>query len=169
MTQTTTTPNTETERNFLTLLKKFDRAMLVTQGDELHGRPMAIARADDDGTLWFISGVDSSKIAELEGRSELLAVMQNSSQWLTVTGRGELSRDRTRIEAVWKDSFRAWFSGKDDPNIVLIRLQPSAAEYWDSSGLKGIKLAVQVAAAKLTGKSPRAEVDDPSNHGKLRL
>jgi general stress protein 26 len=169
MTQTTTKPTTETEHNFLSLLKKFDRAMLVTQGDELHARPMAIAKADDDGTLWFISGVDSSKVNEIESRSQLLAVMQNSSQWLTITGRGELSRDRTRIDAVWKESFRAWFSGKDDPNIVLIRLQPSAAEYWDTSGLKGVKLAVQLAAAKLTGKSPRAEAEDPSLHGKVRL
>ena len=125
----------QAEKNFFELLAKFDNAMLVTQptqGGAPHARPMAIAETSEDGSLWFITGADTPKIDELAHNGSILAVMQNERQWLTVSGQAELHRDRARIHQVWKESFRAWFDGKDDPNIVLIRLNPSEAEYWDN-------------------------------------
>lgn len=159
------------QHNFFELLKKFDNAVLVshvTQGSSLHARPMAIAETSDDGSIWFITGLDMPKVDELEKNPEVVAVMQHPKQWLTVTGRAELHRDRARIHKVWKESFRAWFDGKDDPNIVLIRLHAHEAEYWDNSGLAGVKFALKFAAAYVSGKEMRGP-NDVNIHGKVSL
>lgn len=158
------------QQNFFELLKKFDTAMLVThgKGGPLHARPMAIAETSEDGSVWFITGLDTPKVDEIDKDSELVATFQHDRQYLSVSGRAELHKDRARIHKVWKESFRAWFDGKDDPNIVLIRLNPSSAEYWDNTGLKGLKFALKVAAAYVTGQELRGS-GDVGTHAKVQL
>jgi general stress protein 26 len=168
----TTTPDEKAQQNFFEILKEFKDAMLVTRGSSagLHARPMAIADTDQDGSLWFITGGDSSKVFELEKDATALAVMQGSSKSLSVGGRAELSRDRNKIHELWKEAFRVWFKGKDDPNIVLIRLHPAEAEYWDSSGVQGVKFALRFARAYVTGQSMSYDqTDDVNTHAKVRL
>jgi general stress protein 26 len=159
------------QQNFVEILHKFDRAMLVTHAPEagFHARPMAIADTDQDGSLWFITGADTAKVDELERDAQVMAIMQSSSKWLSVVGRAEVRRDKARIDQLWKEAFRVWFSGKDDPNIVLLRLSPTEAEYWDSSGLKGLKFALQFAAAYVTGKELHGGADDVDQHAKVPL
>jgi general stress protein 26 len=161
---------TKAEHNYFELLRKFDRAMLVTHAPSfgLHARPMAIAETTEDGSIWFITGADTGKVDELNKDTTVLAVMQSSSQWLSVSGNAEVQRDRAHIEKVWKDAYKVWFKSKDDPNIVLIRLNPIEAEYWDSSGVQGLKLALQFATAFVTGKELRG-TDDVNQHAKVQL
>lgn len=176
---TVKTTEEQAEQHFLEVLKGFDQAMLVTHGSQvglgaqaaLHARPMAIAKTEPDGGIWFISGGDTSKVNELQQDSTILAVMQSGSKFMSVGGRAQLTRDRAKIEELWKETFRAWFDGKDDPNIVLIRLNPTEAEYWDNSGLKGLKFAMKVAAAVVSGKNMRREEQnaDVNEHAKLNL
>jgi general stress protein 26 len=158
------------QENFLDILRRFDRAMLVTHAPAgFHTRPMAIADTDQDGSLWFITGADTAKVDELQRDTQVMAIMQSSSKWLSVTGRAEVRRDRARIHQLWKEAFRVWFSGKDDPNIVLLRLNPTEAEYWDSSGLKGFKFALQFAAAYISGQELDSNAEDVDQHAKVPL
>ena len=158
--------------NFFELLSKFDNAMLVTQSGpagSLHARPMAIAETGTDGSLWFITGADTLKIDEIQAHEQVLAVLQNQKQWLSISGRAELDRDRAHVQKVWTESFRVWFDGPDDPNIVLIHLRPSEAEYWDLSGVKkGLKFALQYANAYVSGKPLRGP-QDPDTHAKIQM
>jgi general stress protein 26 len=162
----------QAEQHFRKVLEGFDQAMLVTHGAAagMHARPMMIADTDEDGSIWFITGADTSKVYELESDAAMVAVMQSAAKSLTVGGRGELRRDPAKLQAVWKESFRAWFKGKDDPNILLIRLKPVEAEYWDNSGLQGVKFMLKFAKAVVSGQ-PLAHggVDDVDAHAKLRL
>jgi len=160
------------QQHFFELLKKFDTAMLVTHPatrGPLHGRPMEVAETSEDGSIWFITGLDTPKVAEIEHDSELLALFQEGRRYLSVSGRAQLHRDRARIHKVWKEPYRVWFKdGKDDPNIVLIRLVPTGAEYWDNAGPKGLTFILKAAAAYVTG----AELRDPGNidqHAKVPL
>lgn len=161
----------DAQKNFFELLAKFDNAMLVTHSDKStapHARPMAIAETGEDGSIWFITGADTPKIDELQRDANILAVMQNGRQWLSVAGRAELSRDRAHIHRVWKEPFSVWFDGKDDPNIVLIRLNPTDAEYWDNKGMAGVKYALKTAAAYVSGKELRG-TGDVDIHAKVPL
>jgi general stress protein 26 len=172
MAQATTDNAAKAEQKFFELLKQFDHAVLVTHSartSSLHGRPMAVAETSEDGSIWFITGADTAKVDELEKDAHLIAVMQKDRQFLSVSGRGELHRDKARIHKVWKEAYRAWFSSKDDPNIVLIRLNPTDAEYWDNKGLSSsLKFALRFAAAYISGK-PMHDPNDVKVHAKVPL
>lgn len=159
------------QENFREILGKFDQAMLVTHSSQsgLRARPMTIAEISEDGSIWFITGVDSSKVSEALQDPTIMAVMQSSAKYLSVSGQATLHRDRAHIERLWKEAYKAWFSGgKDDPSIGLIQLKPSEAEYWDNSGLSGLKFALQYAKAYVTGQELRGG-EDVDQHAKVRL
>jgi general stress protein 26 len=159
------------QENFREILGKFDQAMLVTHSSHsgLHARPMAIAEITEDGSIWFITGVDTTKVNEALQDPNIIAVMQSSAKYLSVSGQAVLHRDRAHIQRLWKEAYKAWFSGgKDDPSIALIQLKPGEAEYWDNSGLSGLKFALQFAKAYVTGKEMQ-ETGDVNQHAKVQL
>lgn len=159
------------QQHFRELLTKFDTAMLVSHanaGGSLHARPMAVAETSEDGSIWFMTRADSPKVDEVDHDREIVAVFQEGQMWMSVSGRAELHRDRARIHKVWKENFRAWFDGKDDPNILLIRLNPQQAEYWDNTGVKGLRFYLQVAAAYVSGAELHGS-GDVKQHGKVQL
>src|SRR5438128_2288748 len=95
-----TSSPSEQSAHFISLLKKFHTAMLVThaEGHELHVRPMAIAEVEEDGRLWFISGADTAKVHEIETDSHVHLIAQDGdSAFLSLTGRASLIGDREKI------------------------------------------------------------------------
>ncbi|WP_198453209.1 pyridoxamine 5'-phosphate oxidase family protein [Thioclava electrotropha] len=50
----------------------------------------------------------------------------------TVTGRLTENTDPTVVERLWNPFIGAWYEGKDDPKLVLLRFDPDQAEIWDS-------------------------------------
>lgn len=161
----------QAEQRLYELLGSFDFAMLVSGVDmtRMHARPMAIADVDAEGALWFLSGRDSQKVFELERHTDAMAVMQGVLRYVCITGRAEIVDDRNKVRALWKDSMRAWFDGPGDPQIVLIRLRPNAGEYWDNSGIQGVRLALRYAKAVLGGDTLRRDQDDTQSHAKLNI
>ena len=79
-------------------------------------------------------------------------------------------RDRDHVRRLWKDAYKVYFKGEDDPNIVLLRFTPEAAEYWDNSGFEGLKFALRFAKAYVTGSELQDEQrDDVKAHAKVAL
>ena len=115
---------------------EFDTATVITRGrtGELHGRPMAVADVDAEGTLWFITNIDSTKVLEIRGDSRAMISLQNSRQFVTMNGHFELVSDRAKVDQLWKEPYRVWFDGQNDPELVLLRFTPFDAEYWDNAG-----------------------------------
>lgn len=147
-------PEIKQEQSFRDVLEHFDNAMLVTRASDgtLRGRPMAIARSEGDGTLWFFTSIDTGKVDEILSDAHCAAVMQGSLRYLSLSGRAELVHDRKRIDDLWQRSYGAWFKqGKDDPHLALIRFLPSEGEYWDSSGTNGLRYVFEVAKALARG------------------
>ena len=85
----------------------------------------------------------------------------------TVGGRLQQDNDRAVIERLWNPFVAAWYTGKDDPSLRLLRFDPDGAEIWlnGSSLLAGIKMLVgvdpkqdyqdNVATVRLGGKRNR--------------
>ena len=46
------------------------------------------------------------------------------------------------IDRLWNPFIAAWYEGKDDPKLVLLKLEPESAEIWEnaSSIVAGIKM-----------------------------
>ena len=146
--------------------------MFVTQGRDaavLHARPMAVAKMDEDGSLWFVTGQDTPKIDELVAHPNALVCLQNARQFVTINGHVSIVKDRSKVDEMWSESFRIWFDGKDDPNLVLLRLIPSAGEYWDQSGVRGVQYAFRAAKAYLSNERVDARADEPGTHAAVKL
>jgi general stress protein 26 len=166
---TTRSPVSEATGRFREILSKFDNAILVTRrpGGECHGRPMAIARIELDSTMWFVTSIDAPKLVEIGSDPHVLVCLQGGSRFATVNGMVSVVRDPAKIEDMWRESFRVWFDGKDDPKLVLLRLTPITGEYWDQSGIRGLKYAFRAAKAILTDE--RLRLEEPEMHANVKL
>jgi general stress protein 26 len=161
----------EAPEHLVELLRKFDTAMLVTRprSGALRGRPMAVAEVEPDGTLWFLTSASSPKAQELGDDSRAMVTMQKAQQFVSLNGNMELIHDRAKIEELWKVTDAAWFSGKEDPDIVLLRFSPFDAEYWDNAGSRGLKYAFAIAKAVARGVPMGPTATVPAAHGKVAL
>ena len=144
------------------LVSDFDTAMLVTQADGgMRARPLGIAEQGENGELYFSTGIESPKVAELEADAHVCVTMQDKQRFVSLTGTARILKDRALIERLWSESWRIWFpDGKDDPSLCLLVVNPSEAAYWDSSGATGLKYLFEMAKAYVTGMRPDTDDDD---------
>jgi general stress protein 26 len=163
----------ETIEKLRSLLDEFDDAMLVSidAHGHPHARPMRIAAREQEqhDDLWFVTSVDSAKIAELRRDPHVAVTMADGSRYLSISGRAEVVEDRAKIHEMWREPWRVWFpKGPDSDNIALIQVRPQHAEYWDQSLPHGIRLAYEAAKAWITGK--RIETpDEPELHARIEF
>lgn len=155
------------------LMEGFETAMLVTrQGNGeggLQARPLAIAETRGDGVLYFSTAVDSGKVKDLESDPHVCVTMQDKRQFVSVTGRASINRDRSLIDRLWTAAWKIWFpKGKDDPSLAILVVEPSEARYWDIGGTEAIRYLFEAAKAYVTGTRPESDYDERRN-AKVRL
>ena len=101
-----------------------------------HGaRPMNVRHVDDEGNLWFLSASDSHKNEELALDPAVTLFFQGSqhSDFLHLSGRATISRDRAKIAELWEPVVQTWLTeGKDDPRITVIKVTPTDGFYWNT-------------------------------------
>lgn len=127
----------------------------VGEAPSVSGRPLRITKLDDDETLWFMVGLDTKKVEEIQRHDGAFITAQDGSRWIHLTGRASVVTDRAKIRALWSTAHEVWFpEGPDDPAVALLRFRPESAEYWDNSGIAGAKYLFEAAKAFLTGTTP---------------
>lgn len=162
--------NVHPQRHLNDLLKSFSTAMMITRsGDRsIHGRPMHIAEISKDGELYFATSLDSGKLRDIENDPDVTLIFQGDSVFISLQGTAHLSTDPDLIDRLWSESWRVWFpEGKDDASLVILRIEPQDAEYWDNSGSEGISYAMTALKAYIKGE--QAVVADPGQHAKVVL
>lgn len=143
-------------------------AMLTTVDEDgsLRSRPMATQKVEFDGDLWFFTDVNTAKTSEIEQdrHVNLSYASTEDNRYVSVSGLARVIRDRKKAEELWNPLYKAWFpNGLDDPNLGLLRVQVSKAEYWDSPSSTVVQL-VGFVKAVATGKRY-----EPGDHEKLSL
>lgn len=153
------------------LVQHFNNGMLVTlsRDSTLHARPMAIAGFDAPATLWFIMSGDSVKAEEVGRDGRAAVTMQAGQRFVALSGHGTVSRELDKLRELWSPLADIWFEGgPSDPRAALLRFDAEQAEYWDGSGMRGLKFVLEAAKAVATGDTLNDE-RDPRAHGQLRL
>jgi len=128
--------------------------MLVThdgEGDELRARPMHAHGKREDDAIYFLTDRRHQKDDEIQINDNIcLAFADTGGQrYLSVTGTATVLDDRALVHDLWDASNKAFWDDENDPDIRVLRVRPSMAEFWDSPGR--IVTSVKMAAAALTG------------------
>lgn len=129
-----------------------------------HTRPMTAIVEDGHGPLWFFTGKPNA-LVELAGTAGRRAVAAFSAKghdlFASIHGTLRIDQDRAVIDRLWNPFIAAWFEGKDDPNLVLMRLDAEDAEVWlnENNLLAGIKM--------LLGVDPKKDYADKAGEVQL--
>ncbi len=135
------------------LIEHMHFAMLTTSNDdgELVSRPMAPLEMASDGSIWFFTGTQTAKVKQLCALN-LAFTDADRGTFVSISGHGEIHTDHARMKRLWTPAAKAWFpDGPDSPNLCLLKIVPTAAEYWDAPHSKMVRMAA-MAASIVTGK-----------------
>ena len=114
------------------LIKDIDIAMLTTITEEgLVSRPMKTQEVEFDGDLWFFTKKETSKYEEILHNQDVNVAYAGKS-YVSVRGKAEIVEDLNKKKELWNKMYeKIMQSTYDDPNIILIKVNVEAAEYWE--------------------------------------
>jgi len=122
-----------------------DRTVMLGAND-IAPRPMTAIAEHDRAPIWFFTSSDTDLGRALDGGTALTAVASFASKdhelFATITGGLVLDQDRAVIDRLWNPFIAAWFEGKDDPKLRLLRLDTGDAHVWlnEHSLVSGVKM-----------------------------
>lgn len=159
------------QEHLYNLLKDFPTAMLVSRAEDgaMHARPMAVAELQPDADAYFATRIDSPKVDEILRSPDVLVTFQSATQFGSISGRATFEKDKALIDRLWSDTWRPWLpGGKEDPSLVIIRVDAREGEYWDNSGVHGLKFLFEGLSAAIQGEKMKGD-DEAARHAKVRL
>lgn len=150
------------------LVKGIRVAMLTTieSNGEAHARPMYTQDEPTGEDLWFFADRQSAKVNELMINPRVLLTYADPSahRYVTIWGAASVHDDHEKAAQLWSAPAQGWFpGGPQDPNLVLIRVRPEKAEYWEGPGLVSYSLSLIKALISGTRIEPRGQ------HGEVAL
>ena len=145
------------ESKFWKALKSDRTLMLGIDGaEDGHSRPMTAMVEEESGPIWFFTGKPNAVVENLGKARRAIAAFSSKGHDLFASSHGSLSvsHDRASIDRLWNPFIAAWFEGKDDPKLVLLRFDADHAQVWlnESNLLAGVKL--------LFGSDPKEDYKD---------
>lgn len=118
------------------MMRDLDFCMMTTHADDgrLRSRPMSNnGEVEFDGDVWFFSGADTKKIADIEAepRVELSYSDTDTFRFVSMSGEATIVRDVEKKRALWIEDLARWFQdGPESEDVVLIKVTPSVVAYW---------------------------------------
>jgi len=148
------------------LIEGIEVAMLTTHAADgsMVSRPLQTLEFDASGELVFFTAADSRKIGELTDNHDVNLAYANPAKqvYVSVRGTARIDRDRATIDALWSPVQKVFFpAGKDDPNLVVLRVRVRDAAYWEPAG-NFIARALEFAQGMVS-----KERRDLGRHGRL--
>ena len=122
------------EEKFWDELKDSPFVMLGLQGvDEDFTRPMSAQV--DHGRIYFFAARSENLFKGLSRSNKAIATFAAKGHKLFASIHGTLREDMDRavIERLWNPIVASWYKdGKDDPDLVLLRLEADSADVWEA-------------------------------------
>jgi general stress protein 26 len=151
------------------LMKDINFCMLTTLDDDgsLRSRPMSSnGEVEANGDLWFFIYASSHKVTEVDRHHQVNVSFSAPDKqcYVSLSGTAELVRDRAKIQELWQPELKAWFpQALDEPDIALLKVTATKAEYWDAPA-SWIAKTVGFVQAVTTGKK-----NNSTEHAKIDL
>ena len=130
------------------MIRSVPVAMLTTVAADgsLRSRPMATREEDFDGEIWFFTRFHSPKSDEIQENQKVNVayVSPKNDRYVSISGTASLVRDPEKVKELWRGELKAWFpEGKKDPELALLKVTVSKAEYWDAAQNRMVDLSTQ--------------------------
>jgi general stress protein 26 len=111
--------------------------------------------ARDEHAIWFLTDARGFKDDEILADPEVCLTISYAEEkvYLSITADAFVVRDKARAQALWNKKQEVWWSGPDDPNLLLLRVHPKRAEMWDGPASSAVA-AFEFAKSRLTGTKP---------------
>ena len=137
-------------KHLVELIDKAKFAMMATvqtSDSTIRSRPMATqhVKQEEKGILWFFTGEHSAKVEELKSNPEINLgyIGDGQSLFISVSGKGELCLDKAKMKELYSPALKAWFpKGLDDPEMALIKVTVTQAEYWNNNSPKVVQVSL---------------------------
>ncbi|MGN6235866.1 pyridoxamine 5'-phosphate oxidase family protein [Dyella sp.] len=129
-----------------------------------HARPMTALVEGDRGPIWFFTSQSNAVVENLARSDRAIAAFsaKNHDLFASIHGKLSVDQDRQVIDRLWNPFIAAWYDGKDDPKLVLLRFDAEHAEVWlnESNLVAGVKM--------LFGADPKKDYRDKVGDVDLR-
>ncbi|KGX90024.1 pyridoxamine 5'-phosphate oxidase family protein [Pontibacillus marinus] len=130
-----TSENQEAIKKIKDLIKDEKVAMLTTVSPEgkLMSRPMQTQEVEmDREEIWFITEKDTEKYRDINHNSAVNLAYAGKS-YVSISGTAEFVQDENKQKEFWnKITEKVLNISADDPNVILVKVTPEIAEYWES-------------------------------------
>lgn len=148
----------EIANKFWKALKADRVTMLGLAGvEDGHSQPMSAQLLEEDeergGPIWFFTARDTD-LARQTGeshRAQLHFSGKDHELFAAVHGTLNAVDDPAIVDRLWNPFVAAWFEGKSDPKLQLMRFDPEHAQIWlnENSLLAGVRI--------LLGRDPKKD------------
>ena len=124
-----------------TIIENIKTGILFTRSanNELKGRPMTTVQVDSNGHLWFFTNEFSGNVHEICKNNKVFLNYANPfiNTYAVVNGKAYLTREINKMNELYTPYIKTWFpAGLNDPNLLLIRIEPDEVEYWNGNSGK---------------------------------
>lgn len=143
------------------LFEKIDSTHAVMLGLDQTGQkmqPMAPQIDDERNCIWFYTKRDSEMATAIlphkNSRARISVVGPDHDYHASLSGVVSQETDTKIIDKFWSSVVAAWYDGdKADPNLMMLRFDPTEADIWASSG-SVMRFAWEIAKANLNDEQP---------------
>ena len=111
--------------------------MATIEGDKPHSRYMTFF--NDNFTLYTVTSKHTHKVEELSKNpyTHILIGYDGKGlgdEFLEIEGKVEISSDESMREKVWNRALKGWFTGPDDPKMVVLKVTPNQIKLMNTKG-----------------------------------
>lgn len=79
----------------------------------------------------------SAKVDELHQNDNVSLLLGaekgNANEIVEIEGKCTITRNEQLRHSMWKDEYKQWFNGPEDPNYVVLDVTPNTIIYYDQS------------------------------------
>ena len=126
------------KKEALKILKEsFVGTMATVQQNKPHTRYMTFF--NDEFTLYTATSKQTQKMDELELNpyTHILIGYEGKGmgdEYLEIEGKVSISDDESIKEKVWNKHMKSWFSGPEDPDLVILKISPETIRLMNKKG-----------------------------------
>lgn len=142
------------------MIKDIRFGMLTHRHTEggLHAHPLTTQNKElgEKGVLYFFvsRSTEVGQRLRADGNVNVSYSDPHKDHYVSISGVARISEDMDAKKRLFGPMAKAWFpGGAADPELELVEVQITSAEYWDVKESKMVQLA-KMAKAALTGDTP---------------